>query len=208
MQKLSTTILSQYANSPVLLALIDGMNDAIDPSARINDWYRLVWNIDTAQGYGLDLWGRILGITRFLKVPLDIDYFGFQTGGIPEHSLPFGSGVFYSGTVATSNFALSDTAYRNLLFFKAFVNIAATNTPTLDKLINKLFAGVSGFYVVRDYAIEGYFEGGEAGRAYVEDLGDMQMRYVFQYDLTPPQLAIINTPGVLPRPTGVKVFIG
>ena len=59
MQNWESTLASQYANSPALLAVIKGMNDSIDPTARIDDFYRLVWNVDTAVGHGLDVWGRI-----------------------------------------------------------------------------------------------------------------------------------------------------
>lgn len=202
------TLASQFANSPTLLALIEGMNDAVDPAARINDFYRLVWNVDTAQGHGLDVWGRIVGVNRFLQVPSSIDFFGFETGGTPERSLPFGSGVFFAGAESTETYELSDSAYRSLIYFKAFANIAAANVPTLNQLVNKLFRGLNGFWVARDYYIDGYLTGGDEGRAYVEDLGSMQMRYVFEYDLSVYELAIINTPGILPSPAGVKVFIG
>lgn len=207
MNNWESTLASQYANSPALLALIKGMNDAIDPRTNINDWYRLVWNVDTAQGYGLDVWGRIVGISRFLKVPSTIDYFGFKTGGVPEHSLTFGSGVFFAGASSSDTYELSDNAYRALIFFKAFSNISATNIPTLNKLINKLLIGIGGFYIARGYYVDGYMVGGDNGRAYVKDLGSMQMEYVIEYDLNVYQKAIVNTPGLLPHPAGVKVFI-
>ncbi len=208
MQNWEATLASQYANSQTLLAVIGGMNDAVDPSASINDFMRLVWNVDTAQGHGLDLWGRIVGISRYLSIPSTEDFFGFKTGGVPEHSMTFGSGVFFAGATSSTAFALSDTAYRQLIYFKAFANIARADIPTLNRLVNKLFAGLHGLYIVRGYIVDGYFSTGTEGRAYVEDLGSMQMRYVFDYELNVYETAIINTPGLLPHPAGVKVFIG
>lgn len=208
MQNWEQTVLSQYGNSPILLALIEGMNDAIDPRANIDAFFQNVWNIDTAQGYGLDVWGRIVGITRYIQVPSNIDYFGFKTGGSPEHSLPFGSGVFYAGKNSTQTYALSDAAYRSLILFRAMVNIAAVNIPTLNRLINLLLGGITGLYVANGYVLDGYFSNRGGQQAYVVDLGNMQMRYVIGYSLNVYQSAIVNTPGVLPNPSGVKVFIG
>ncbi len=44
----------------------------IDPTADLNAFYDLVWNVATAQGWGLDVWGRIVGVTRNLNIPADI----------------------------------------------------------------------------------------------------------------------------------------
>lgn len=60
------TIISQYGNSPTILALIQNMNANIDPRADIDGFFNFVWNIDTAQGFGLDIWGRIIGINRII----------------------------------------------------------------------------------------------------------------------------------------------
>lgn len=208
MQNWEQTLLSQYAHSPILCALIEGMNDAIDPRVKIDRWFQQVWNIDTAQGYGLDVWGRIVGITRYVQIPVAIDYFGFQTAGVPEHSLPFNVGVFRAGDQPTQTYELSDDAFRSLIFFKAFSNIAATTIPALNKLVNKLFGGLHGFWVARGYYVDGFIDGGsDSGRAWVEDLGGMAMRYRFDYTLNEYELAIISAPGVLPSPSGVTVSI-
>ena len=49
------TVLSQYANSPVLLSLIDSFSDAIDRQSDIDAFYRAVWDLTTANSYGLDV---------------------------------------------------------------------------------------------------------------------------------------------------------
>jgi len=208
MQNWRDTVLSQYANSPVLLSMLERLNDAIDPALAVNAWWQQLWNVDTAQGYGLDVWGRIVGITRYLTIPVDEDYFGFDDGSSPGTWTPFNDGVFYSGSAATQTYALSDSAYRGLILFKAFANIARTDIPSLNRLINVLFSGIQGIYVVNGYVVDGYFSSESVGRAYVEDLGGMVMRYRFEYTLSVYQQAIINTPGVLPHPAGVTVLIG
>jgi hypothetical protein len=66
--ELESTIISQFANSPILMALIPDWNGAIDPAVNFDAFYQSIWNINTATGYGLDLWGRILRVTRNLSI--------------------------------------------------------------------------------------------------------------------------------------------
>ena len=60
------TILSQYDNSERLLALIESMNAVIEPTADIAAFYESVFDPETAFGWGLDVWGRIVAIPRTL----------------------------------------------------------------------------------------------------------------------------------------------
>jgi hypothetical protein len=60
------TIISQYGNSATISKLIHNMNENIDPRADIDNFYSFIWNVDTAQGFGLDIWGRIVGVSRSL----------------------------------------------------------------------------------------------------------------------------------------------
>lgn len=181
MQNPDATIISQYANSPTLRLLIETANEWIDPAADIDAFYSLVWNVDTAEGYGLDVWGRIVGVGRNLTIASPPPYFGFETG--TDSFQPFNSAPFWNGSPVTQNYRLSDNAYRVLILTKAMANIARTDIPTLNALLGRLFAG--------------------RGRAYVNDLGAMQMRFTFEFYLEPYELAIMTQSGALPRPTGV-----
>lgn len=188
MQNVEQTILSQYANSPVITRLIRNFNECIDPSANIDAFFNLIWNVDTAVGYGLDVWGRIVGLEngRLLKIPAEEIKFGFDEAGIAS-AAPFGQGVFYNGTTVTENFLLPDDAFRTLILVKALSNISDGSIPSTNRLLQNLFAG--------------------RGRCYVTDLFDMHMRYVFEFFLTPVEMAIMTQSGALPRPTGVGAAI-
>lgn len=63
------TIISQYGNSATITQLIQNMNTYIDPRADFDKFYDYVWNVDTAEGFGLDIWGRIVDIERTINVP-------------------------------------------------------------------------------------------------------------------------------------------
>ena len=63
------TVISQYQTSPTLLQLIENMETYIDPLTNLDAFYVNIWNIYSASGYGLDVWGRIVGVTRTIRVP-------------------------------------------------------------------------------------------------------------------------------------------
>lgn len=181
-----STIISQYANSPTLAQLIENMGQYVDPTANFDAFYKLVWNVNTAQGFGLDIWGRIVDVSRQLNVVDAPTYFGFQDG-LTDYA-PFGSAPFYSGNPAsTSVYTLTDDAYRVLILVKALANISATTAPALNQLLRNLFPN--------------------RGRCYVNDMGGMQMRYTFEFYLQPFEYAILTQSGVLPRPAGVSVTV-
>lgn len=196
------TIVSQYANSPTLLQMVQNLNTCIDPSADIDAFYNFVWNLKTAQGFGLDIWGRILGVSRTLNVAA-ASYFGFtgSTGRTNASGDSFGGGpaptgaqAFYSGQSTTSNYALTDESYRTLLFAKALFNITDGSIRGINQILINLFI----VPVV-----------GRTGNAYCTDGGDMTMTYTFAITpaLTPVEFAIVSQSGVLPRPTGVSATV-
>lgn len=174
------TVISQYANSPTILQLIDSMNSYIDPRTNMQDFYDYVWNVDTAEGFGLDIWGKIVGVGRSLRVVADLDAFGFSESLVYQ---PFDQAPFFSpsdiGTIE-----LEDAEYRKLILIKALANISAMNAKTLNLLLRQLFDG---------------------RRCYVLDIGSMQMRYVFEFALTQMDYAILTQSNVMPRPAGVQL---
>lgn len=179
------TVISQYANSPIILQLISNMAEYIDPTALFDKFFILVFNVDTAVGYGLDVWGRIVGVSRVLQIPLDDKYFGFEQAD-PD-AYPFGEGIFYNNSGLTSNFALADEAYRKLIFAKALANISDGSIPSINQILVNLFASY--------------------GNCYVTDEGDMAMTYTFGSELSKVDFAIVSQSGVLPRPVGVSVTV-
>jgi hypothetical protein len=177
------TVISQYQNSPTLLQLVQNMSDNIDPGADLNQFYDLVWNIDTAQGYGLDVWGRIVGVGRVLNVPSGA-WFGFQES---TDANGFNQQPFFSGGGLTENFSLTDEAFRLLILAKALANITDGSIPAINQILLNLFPG--------------------RGNCFVTDGLDMTMTYTFDFPLSPVDLAIVESSNVLPRPAGVSVTV-
>lgn len=183
MLNVEQTIISQYGNSATITQLVKNMDQYIDPRADLTAFYEYVWNVNTAQGFGLDTWGRIVNIKRTLLIPAQVSYFGFSEAG--AQAQPFNQAPFYDGVPPTSQtYYLADEAYRTLILTKALANISATNSPSLNQMLQNLF--------------------GARGRCYVNDMGNMAVRYTFEFDLTPTEFAIITQSGALPRPAGVS----
>jgi len=177
------TIISQYANSPTLVQLIQNMNECIDPRADLQAFFDHVWNIDTAEGFGLDIWGRIIGVGRLLKIPGNDPIVGFDNADVPSDWVPMSQGRFAVENEATTTYKLSDSAYRVLILTKALANITSTTAFGMNRLLRNMFPN--------------------RGRAFVRDGRDMTMAFVFNFSLTNIEYAILTQSGVLPHPAGV-----
>jgi hypothetical protein len=184
MQNYLQTIISEYGTSPSINALIYCMNQWKSPDANIDDFYNMVFNIATAQSFGLDVWGRILCIGRVLQVTLADPFFGFEEATTLS-AWPWNQGIFYNGETLLGNFELSDDGFRTLLMAKAAFNICPGNAESINQILLTLFPG--------------------RGNAYVVDNRDMSITYTFTFTPSPVEVAIIQQSGVLPRPAGVSV---
>lgn len=179
------TVLSQYANSPILTSMIESFNTAMDQTENVENLYDMVWNVETAQGWGLDVWGRIVGVSRVLRFPGNVSYFGFEEAG--SSWTGFGQGGFFSGGGTTTNFLLSDADFRLLILAKAATNICDGSIPAINKILLTLFP--------------------LRGACYVADGQNMTLTYTFQFPLNQVEQAIVGQSGVLPNPAGVVINI-
>ena len=184
-----STLQAQFANSPILFSILDSFNDAADPSGAVDSFYANIWDIDSARGYGLDVWGRIVGVSRVLQIPGGAGgpVFGFsqaEGGGAID---TFGVAPFSSSLTATTNYNLPDDQYRTLIMVKALANITGCSIQALNRLLLLVFPG--------------------SGNAYVIETGAMAITYHFDFPLSTVQLAIVTQSGAIPHPTGVAVTI-
>lgn len=176
-QPVPATVQSQYADSLTLVAVVDAFAQRILPDADITLFFNEIFNIYSARGWGLDNWGRILGIGRIIQVS-DNKVFGFAGSGLQ----PFNQGTFTSHGV-TKAYALTDEAYRHLLLIKALANISSADAATLNVLLAQLFPGQT---------------------VYVLEVGTMAVRFVFEFFVKPFERAIFQVPGLLTRGAGVE----
>lgn len=64
MDNWSQTLISRFADKPIIVSLISSFDAAMDPSANISAFLQYIWNVRTAVGNGLNIWGKIVGIPR------------------------------------------------------------------------------------------------------------------------------------------------
>ena len=184
MFKIEDTFLSQYANSPKMFSIIQEIYKSLDPQKTEGDFYKFVWSLDTAKGFGLDIWGRIVGISR--SVPLQdpsAKVFGFNTGGQSNIFTPFSVAPFRTNANGFSSYMLPDNLYRKLIFSKALANITLATAPNINKLLKTLIATPSVYLIT----------------------GIMEAKYQFQERLSAFDRMVVFQLGLLPEPCGVKV---
>lgn len=191
MINVADTILTQYADSPKLKSMIYSFNEAVGIDGFIDDFYDMIWNIETCGTYGLDVWGKIVVVSRLLTVNETQIYFGFGEATLEPPVLddpqPFNQAPFYNGTQLTSTVSLSNDVYRKLIMMKAAANISDCTIPNMNEILNYMFGG--------------------SGKCYVRNDGNMTMSYVFEFKLSTSELAIVQSSGALPAPVGVTVNI-
>lgn len=207
------TVISQYANSNILMTLITNLDQYISQTQNIDAFYDLMMNVETAVGYGLNCWGRIVGVNRVLQVNAG-NWFGFEEA--TPGSYTFGQGSFYSGTSLTSNYALSDESYRTLIFAKAAANITNGSIPAINRILMSLFPNRGNAYVTDGSQSGDWFGFAESVNAQGfnqaafysgSQISTMVMTYTFEFQLSPVELAIVQNSGVLPKPTGVAASV-
>ncbi|CAI1841310.1 Protein of uncharacterised function (DUF2612) [Serratia grimesii] len=185
------TILAQYAGSPKLRSIIETFNTTMGTGTFLDNFYDLIWNIETADTYGLDVWGKIVVVSRLLTVTPSEKFFGYDeaTNETPviDDPQPFDQAPFYTGEQQTSTVSLTNDAYRKLIMLKAMANITDCTIPSMNRMLMYMFGG--------------------SGKAYVRNDGGMVMTYVFEFQLSTVELAIVQSSGALPSPAGVTVNI-
>lgn len=174
MKNVKATIISQYANSPVLCSLIEHFDEYIDPVYEVEHFYRLIWNLDTAQGIGLDFWGKVVGISRDVVISEKNQFIG--------SSLASDDLAKYK---ENSRHFMNDDMFRKMILMKAMSNIIYVTAYNINTLLLLLFE--------------------KRGRAYFIKSGTMSARYVFEFNLTAEEKAVLISTDLLPRPTGVLV---
>lgn len=129
-------MISQYANSPKYVKLVEGIREQFNNYKTIQDWYNVVYNIRTATGYGLDWWGKILDQSRLISF-------------IDDNNQKVE--IFLQGEITVDGITFSadeiENLYRTLLIFRAMSNIGNATIPSLEMLLNSAFEGRGQVYI-------------------------------------------------------------
>jgi hypothetical protein len=186
----SAVILRQYSNSPGIVNMANLLWQAVSPSEFIDDFYTNIWDVSTANTYGLDIWGKIVNLSRTMEYSDTNLYFGFREAQLEVTTTtdpqPFNTYPFYDPTMsATGRVVLSDDYYRKAIMMKAMMNITDCTVPKMNAMLMYMFSS--------------------SGNAWVQHDGPRAMSYRFDFTPNTTDLAIIQNGNILPRPAGCVV---
>lgn len=134
------TIQSQYSDSPVIISLIENTYEVITPQKDFDIFYKNVFDVRTASGWGLDVWGRLVACNREIVTGEFQNYYlGFESANnvLNPDLETFDNAPFYSPGVSQT-FYLEDNAYRLLVMCKAMTNISTGTLPEINSILKNV----------------------------------------------------------------------
>lgn len=195
-------ILWQYTDAVRLNKIIQDELDfwQANVSDFIQDFERDVFDLKTANSFGLEVWGKILGAARPIVPPQNyiIDEYGqLRFGNVNDgtwHTI-FLDGVPNPHFKVQTNpdnpkFAgilLNDEAYRRCLLARIYLLHSNVSIRAINKYLQYMFPNKP---------------------VYIQDNFNMTMSIVFGYIPTDTDLAIITYDEFSPRPAGVQLDYG
>lgn len=176
-------IIWQYDKAEKLIAIVQKKQEwyAANFSAFWEDWRRDVFDLKTANDFGLTVWALILDIPLFASngaSPGDYPAFGFD---------PFGEN-FTHGNFATGGFGLVlPVAERRAILRLRYHQLTTDGTiPGINAALNDVFGD---------------------GVCHVIDPGTMSITYNFVVPISAPLQSVLQSFDVMPRPAGVAATI-
>lgn len=175
-------ILWQYEDSDRLKTLVMAKQEWVDQyqSKFWSDWYRDVFNIDTANKFGLSVWGRILDISLGVEREAQPNKISF---GFGSNNTNFNNGNL--GSLNQTTQPLSLYQQRLVIRMRYFQITCRPTVPAINEFLAYLFR--------------------DQGAAYVIDNLDMSMTYVFGFPPSSELQYILENYNLLPRPSAVDV---
>lgn len=173
-------LLWQYNEATNLQALLEAKNDwyVSNQTEFWTDWYADVFNLETANQFGLHVWSIILGLPLYVNLP---PYPDKPTWGFADDDVNFDNGNFTDAN--GSSYPLPVEIQRIALRLRYAQLISSGTVPEINRALAWIF--------------------GDMGNAYLLDYHNMTQAYVFNFPVTFDLAYLFNHFDVLPRPAGV-----
>lgn len=177
-------ILWQYENADNLKALLEQQQEWITANQTEfwQNWIRDVFDLRTANDFGLNVWSIILNQPITSNIAPDS---GSPAWGFSVDSFNFGYGNFIAADGST--YPLPTETARICLQLRYFQLTGSGTVPEINRILKSVF--------------------GKYGAAYVVDNLNMTQGYVFTFPVPSTIKYIFNNFDILPRPAGVKSTI-
>ncbi len=151
------------------------------------NWETDVFDLRTANSFGLAVWSIILGLPIFINAPSG----SVESWGFGQYHANFNRGNFGIGSNPTVQLSVEDA--RILLRLRAYQIQSAGCVPEINRELADIFGGSSSILGVP--------------AAFVIDNHDMTCTYIFNFLLPSELLFVLRYFDVLPRPAGVQSTI-
>ena len=179
------SLLWQHDNAEGLKTLLRRKQEWYDTSQRDfwDAWFRDVFDLDTANDFGLAVWSRILDVPLQVRIEADVNRPAFGFGINHEN---FTNGSFARGQ--TGDIPLNTEQQRLVLKLRYFQLISRGAVPEINEWLFELF--------------------GDQGTVFVVDSNDMTFAtYFFSFQPSSQLAFILEKYDLLPRPAGVGVRV-
>lgn len=179
-------ILWQYESAEKLVNLALRKQESFNKlhTAFWRDWYRDVFNIDTANDFGIEVWARILGVQLGYTIAPQLDKIGFGFGlNRKNFSAPSNFGVRSEG------FQNLSTSQKRMLLKMRYVQLThRPSVPIINEALNRIF------------------NDGRGTTVYVYDNYQMEFAaYVFSQEPAREVKELLEQFDLLPRPSTLKM---
>ena len=180
----------QYNNAQRLMGLLERKQTFYDEQHRDfwRDWIRDVFDIRTANDFGLSVWGKILNLP-LAEQEFDSpdDYLAFTFSDVVGIDATLPTSNFSNGNFATTTGLVSlNTEQKRLLLRLRYFELISTGTvPEINRFLNVLFDDSNLL-------------------AYVRDNNNMTIDYVFGRLPNSEVLYVLQNFDALPRPSAVS----
>lgn len=188
-------ILWQYDNAPNLKSLVAAKQSWLDVNQTLfwTNWYTNVFNLTTANLFGLSVWSYILDLPLFVDTavdPIDKPQWGFNEYDptfptLLNTNLNFGFGNFSS---SNGGLKLTEDEQRLILRIRAYQISSPGNIWDINRFFQYLMTTSPGFTGKTIRVLDGL---------------DMTMTYVFNWDVPYNLRKVFVDYDILPRPAGV-----
>lgn len=174
-------MLWQYQNAKNLLSLMQQKQAWYDENQSLfwTDWETNVFDLNTADQFGLTVWAIILDIPIIVVVVPPSNVIGFGWGPLHKN---FTHGNFRASSGSQQ---LTVEQARTVLKMRYFQITTRGTVPEINKFMANLFEN--------------------DGPCYVLDNENMSMTYVFEFSVPSSLNYIFTNYDILPRPAGVSV---
>lgn len=161
----------------------------------VQDWITDVFQLSTANTFGLNVWGKVLGVARPTINPQNYVIDSETTLRLYNPNTGLWHGIWLTGNFPALNIekngqvakyspiTLDDESYRTCLYAKLYLMYSDASIHSINEYLRRLFPDLT---------------------AYCTETGVMEMAIVFRDCIpTDNQLTILTSDGFSPRPVGV-----